>query len=456
MCFLFLIELTFSLAAASSALPTWAPGYAWSQTEDSVCLSFEIAPRRAVVDIKIEFTQDELRAGVEGEPWRIVGALHHAVLPSDCTWVLETRKDYGIVDIHLQKSVPISWPYPIKEDGADGTPMDAQSEIELARHYESAGNLDSAMEHMQRAADKGSVQALLTLAKLHHMGQNTAYGLPQNLDLAADHYERAAALGSAEAHYLRGTIFQERGQHNDAARCFRAACGDDSIKYACTLDRARRDLPPYIVASFFNLGILYQDGSKDLPVNISETIKWWNLAANQQFAPALFNLGVLYLNGQGVARDEAKAQSLFERANKLNAKLAIPHIPSSTGRRAPAAPAAHAYSPAAAAAPAPAPSSATPPPPAATAAAAASPSAFHSPRPHAPADVFAAAAAAAASPHAFASPAVPPPRTNIDDVPDFRTPVHDSIPGDDGGSMWKGVMLAAAAGIGIYLFGRIR
>lgn len=456
-----------STSALPATLPTWAPGYVWSQTEDSICLSFEIPPHRSVIDVTVAFSQHELFAGVEGEPLRIAGALHHAVLPSNCTWVMESRKSYNIVDIHLQKSVPISWPYPIKEDGSDGTPMDAQSEVELARHYESAGNLDSAMVHMRQAAEKGSEQALLTLAKLHHVGLNTAYRLPQNLELAAELYNRAAALGSSEALYLRGTILQEQGRHADAVKCFRDACRDDAILYARCLDRSRRDLPPYIVASFFNLGVLYQDGSKDLPVNVQETIKWWTLAADQQFAPALFNLGVLYLNGQGVARDEAKAQSLFERANKLNAKLAIPHISASASRRtAPPAP----HSPASAAAAAASPSAPTAGPAAGAAvgasgpgavgaglagkAAAAplvgsSPSAFHSPRPHGPDP-----AAIVHSPGMLASPSNGPPRTSLDDLPDFKAPGPEDLTG--GTSMWQGLALGVAAGLGVWLFGRFR
>ena len=40
--------------------------------QDTVSISFETAPRCAVVDISVNFTQHEIRAGVDGEPLRIV------------------------------------------------------------------------------------------------------------------------------------------------------------------------------------------------------------------------------------------------------------------------------------------------------------------------------------------------------------------------------------------------
>lgn len=301
-----------------------APGYTWTQTEDTILITFETSSARTVVDINVVFAQHELRAGVEGEPLRVVGTLHHAVLPSECTWVLEQRPGYKLVEIHLQKSVPISWPYPMKEDADDSTPMDGQSEIELARHYESAGNLDSALTHLRRAADKGLAEAALTLGKLHQMGAKSTYRLSQDLEAAQSCYARAAALGSAEAMYLRGAALQEQGLHALAADSYKQAVAESAVRQAACIDRSRKGLPHYIVTSYFNLGIIYQDGSHDVPTNYDETKKWWSLAAQESFAPALYNLGVMFLNGTGGQRDEARAMSLFERAHQLNNKLTIP------------------------------------------------------------------------------------------------------------------------------------
>jgi len=46
----------------------------------------------------------------------------------------------------------------------------------------------------------------------------------------------------------------------------------------------------------FNLGLMY--GS--VPQDDVEAAKWYRLAAEQGYAPAQANLGVMYRNGEGV------------------------------------------------------------------------------------------------------------------------------------------------------------
>ena len=49
----------------------------------------------------------------------------------------------------------------------------------------------------------------------------------------------------------------------------------------------------------FNLGTLYVKG-QGVPQDYAEAVKWFRLAANQGHAGALHNLGVLSAGGQGV------------------------------------------------------------------------------------------------------------------------------------------------------------
>ena len=41
-------------------------------------------------------------------------------------------------------------------------------------------------------------------------------------------------------------------------------------------------------------------GTNDVPVNYEESIHWWREAAQQNFAPAVYNLGVMFHTGTGV------------------------------------------------------------------------------------------------------------------------------------------------------------
>lgn len=45
-----------------------------------------------------------------------------------------------------------------------------------------------------------------------------------------------------------------------------------------------------------------------------EAIKWYRLAAEQGFAEAHYNFGVMYYNGEGVPKDFAKAREFLRKA----------------------------------------------------------------------------------------------------------------------------------------------
>jgi TPR repeat protein len=59
------------------------------------------------------------------------------------------------------------------------------------------------------------------------------------------------------------------------------------------------------------LGLLYYRGSKDVPRDEAEALKWFRLAAERGDAAAEFNLGVMYSEGQGVPQDHAKAAKFY-------------------------------------------------------------------------------------------------------------------------------------------------
>ena len=61
------------------------------------------------------------------------------------------------------------------------------------------------------------------------------------------------------------------------------------------------------------LGYLYQTG-KGAQKDLKQAIRWYERAADQGEAMAMFNLGNLYRKGYGVSQDESKARALFRRA----------------------------------------------------------------------------------------------------------------------------------------------
>jgi TPR repeat protein len=53
---------------------------------------------------------------------------------------------------------------------------------------------------------------------------------------------------------------------------------------------------------------------------IPEAVKWFRKAADQGLAPAQYNLGVCYANGEGVPKDVVMAYMWFDLADKAMAK----------------------------------------------------------------------------------------------------------------------------------------
>ena len=56
----------------------------------------------------------------------------------------------------------------------------------------------------------------------------------------------------------------------------------------------------------YNLGVMYGNG-KGVAKDYSKAIKWWNLAADQGNGKAQINLGGMYEMGKGVPKDAQKA-----------------------------------------------------------------------------------------------------------------------------------------------------
>lgn len=55
------------------------------------------------------------------------------------------------------------------------------------------------------------------------------------------------------------------------------------------------------------LGVIYQTGDKDTPVDPVEAVKWYRMAAEQGFDTSQFNLGGMYIKGSGVQKDSTEA-----------------------------------------------------------------------------------------------------------------------------------------------------
>ena len=63
----------------------------------------------------------------------------------------------------------------------------------------------------------------------------------------------------------------------------------------------------------YNLGVMYADG-RGVARDDAEAVRWYRRAAEQGNASGQVNLGLRYSTGRGVARDDAEAVRWYRRA----------------------------------------------------------------------------------------------------------------------------------------------
>ena len=62
-----------------------------------------------------------------------------------------------------------------------------------------------------------------------------------------------------------------------------------------------------------NLGVMYDEG-QGVKQDDVEAVKWYRQAAEQGYAKAQYNLGVKYYQGEGVRQDKGQAKEWFGKA----------------------------------------------------------------------------------------------------------------------------------------------
>ena len=84
-----------------------------------------------------------------------------------------------------------------------------------------------------------------------------------------------------------------------------------------------------------NLGVMYYNG-QGVPQDYAEAMKWYRLAAEQGYASAQHNLGVMYNNGNGVPQDYVQAHKWFNLSAASGNASAIKNRDNVAARMTPA------------------------------------------------------------------------------------------------------------------------
>ena len=226
----------------------------------------------------------------------------------------------------------------------------ANAQYALASHWlkTGTGDLQQALEWIQKAAEGENTAAMNSLGKLYLEGQMVSPDIQHAIEL----FEKAALKGHDYAAYRLGRLYLsgEMIEKNVemAMEWLKQAAGANNSYALYRLGKLfllGEDAPKDIERSIyyfkraaeggneyaeFQLGKLYLLG-EEVPKNVEEAITWLSRCADRGNQFVQYALGKLYLCGREVPRDREKAIPLLEAASaqgNIYAQFLLDHLDS--------------------------------------------------------------------------------------------------------------------------------
>jgi len=228
--------------------------------------------------------------------------------------------DKGAIVVHLEKKEDAEWPTLVIGGVGAADKMDPQAMYICGELHEKGvlGSVDQAkaLAYFRRSADAKFVPSLLKMAQIFAFGHQPKYEEP-DVERMLAYVEEAAALGSMDAYLMLANFHQsDIGRPidmNEAVHWLRKAATHESqhplwadAKWSAT----------------WQLGAALQALQCD-----TEAIEWLT-KASARVPQAAAQLGLAYLEGRGVPRDQKRAAELFEHAKRLGiAPEDLPRVP---------------------------------------------------------------------------------------------------------------------------------
>lgn len=184
---------------------------------------------------------------------------------------------------------------------ADPTPQ-AQAAFDRGVAAYRGGDAPGAVAEWKEAAEEGHVGAAWLLGNLYDKG---AAGVVQSDAKAYEYYLQATRGGQPEAAVRLGKIYLEGNAEIGLKRNYEAAM--QAFEAGALAPRADAQ---------YYLGLMHRKGW-GTPVDRTESLRWFFLSAKKRYAPALAELGRIYMEGEGVEQDRVEGWSYLQLANRF-------------------------------------------------------------------------------------------------------------------------------------------
>lgn len=355
----------------------------WMQTMDSLTLNIQIPSWVRKQHVTIDLTSGSVKARVARDAEVVVDIDNPLVAQIDvdgCTWAVVDTGGRRQLTLELEKAKEQWWTrlfmaddpeqYVVRE-GANSTkdtfvtdlPCDADG-IEIEEVIEGDGAREQTAQTGSGGPTLGKERGDIEPAKAGTV-ENSAEGLEEAVSETVDdvvdavamdrEYKASAAKGHDTGSRSSGKVeaprpkaltradltamieqyketFKKGGQEASSAAMQLATFYHHGIGversdvqaarlYKYALEHGRLD-----PAAAFQLGLIYNQGASGLEPNPEEAVRWWKVSAQLGNPVAMFNLGVMAINGSGCDMDPMLATQWFEQAQALNPQLRPPQF----------------------------------------------------------------------------------------------------------------------------------
>jgi TPR repeat protein len=164
----------------------------------------------------------------------------------------------------------------------------------------------AAVTWLTLAAEAGDVGAINNLGKLYFEG----LGVQKDVKGAIAWLEKSAQSGTPEMLFDLATVLETT---------------QEDVNLIQAHDLYTRGAAAGHVPSAVNLGVMYQNGS-GVARDVERAKELYEIGVAAEHPRALNNLGLLYVRGEGVAQDYSRAADLFKRAAEQGVRPALRNL----------------------------------------------------------------------------------------------------------------------------------
>lgn len=202
------------------------------------------------------------------------------------------------------------WKTGLWDDRANGSFRCPIMETSIAfgqalKSYKQA-DYQKALRIFLQLAEAGHVEAQYFLGKIYFDGN----GITKNLNSAKYWFQKASDAGHPWSSYYLGAIYLDSGENEQGKKWLELAI-KTGIKKVDALHLLKRDRT---AKEMYDIGVLYIYGD-GVRRDSLEAEKWFQKAAEAGFRRAWFSLGLMYSRGDGVPKNIPKAIIYFEKCS---------------------------------------------------------------------------------------------------------------------------------------------